>query len=112
MRKTSNLLCVVAALILVSPTMGKADCVTSCAGAPTINVSTLGVFEDTYDDTDCTGCTDDISDGCMGSYDVVDIVESDDPGQIEKAVMIIRSLGRSTTETLLATEWDDFLAAL
>jgi uncharacterized protein with GYD domain len=53
-----------------------------------------------------------LSYGCMGSYDVVDIVESDDPGQIEKAVMIIRSLGRSTTETLLATEWDDFLAAL
>lgn len=50
--------------------------------------------------------------GCMGSYDVVDIVESDDPSQIEKAVMIIRALGRSTTETLLATPWDDFLEAL
>ncbi len=50
--------------------------------------------------------------GCMGSYDVVDIVESDDPQQIEKAVMIIRALGRSTTETLLATPWEDFLKAL
>jgi uncharacterized protein with GYD domain len=50
--------------------------------------------------------------GCMGSYDVVDIVESEDPQQIEKAVMIIRALGRSTTETLLATPWEDFLKAL
>ncbi|MCK4856803.1 MAG: GYD domain-containing protein [candidate division Zixibacteria bacterium] len=50
--------------------------------------------------------------GCMGSYDVVDIVESDDPAQIEKAVMIIRSIGRTTTETLLATPWEDFLKAL
>lgn len=50
--------------------------------------------------------------GCMGSYDVVDIVESDDPQQIEKAVMIIRAYGHSTTETLLATPWDEFLKAL
>ncbi len=50
--------------------------------------------------------------GCMGSYDVVDIVESDDPQEIEKAVMIIRAVGRSTTETLLATKWEDFLKAL
>jgi uncharacterized protein with GYD domain len=48
----------------------------------------------------------------MGSYDVVDIVESEDPQQIEKAVMIIRAVGRSTTDTLLATPWDDFLNAL
>ncbi|MFH2056693.1 MAG: GYD domain-containing protein [bacterium] len=60
----------------------------------------------------CPGVNWKLSYGCMGSYDVVDIVESDDPGQIEKAVMIIRSLGRSTTETLLATPWEDFIAAL
>lgn len=50
--------------------------------------------------------------GCMGSYDVVDIVEANDPQEIEKAVMIIRAFGRSSTETLLATEWDVFLKAL
>ena len=69
MRKTSHLLWSVAALILVFPTMAMADCVDTCVGAPTINISTLGVFEDTYDDTACTGCTDTINDGCMGSYD-------------------------------------------
>jgi uncharacterized protein with GYD domain len=49
---------------------------------------------------------------CMGNYDVVDIVESEDHQQIEKAVMIIRAFGHSTTQTLLATPWEDFLKAL
>ena len=63
-------------------------------------------------DKECPGAKWVQSFGCMGSYDVVDIVESNDPQQIEKAVMIIRALGRSVTETLLATPWDDFLKAL
>lgn len=45
----------------------------------------------------------------MGRYDVVDIIESDDPKQVMKAAMIIRSYGHSTTETMPATPWDDFL---
>lgn len=48
----------------------------------------------------------------LGRFDVVDIVESDDPGQIEKAAMIIRAYGHSTTETLAATPWKEFLAKL
>ncbi len=40
------------------------------------------------------------------------IVESDDPKQVEKAVTIIRAYGHSTTETLMATPWDEFLANL
>jgi uncharacterized protein with GYD domain len=48
----------------------------------------------------------------MGRYDVVDIVESDNPKQIEKAAMIIRAYGHSTTETLLATPWKEFLESL
>jgi len=42
----------------------------------------------------------------------VDIVEANDPKQIEKAAMIIRSYGHSTTETLLATPWKEFLKTL
>ena len=45
----------------------------------------------------------------MGRYDVIDIVESDDPEQVEKASMIIRAYGNSTTETLKATPWKEFL---
>jgi uncharacterized protein with GYD domain len=42
----------------------------------------------------------------------VDIVEAADAKEVEKAAMIIRALGHSTTETLLATPWKEFLAAL
>lgn len=48
----------------------------------------------------------------MGRFDVVDVVEADDPKQIEKAAMIIRAYGHSTTETLTATPWKEFLAML
>jgi len=48
----------------------------------------------------------------LGRFDVVDFVEAEDPKQIEKTAMIIRSYGHSTTETLLATPWKEFLATL
>ncbi|UCC90146.1 MAG: GYD domain-containing protein [Dehalococcoidia bacterium] len=48
----------------------------------------------------------------LGRFDVVDIIESDDPKQVEKAAMIIRAYGHSMTETLVATPWDEFLAGL
>jgi len=47
-----------------------------------------------------------------GRFDVLDIVESDDPKQIAKAAMIIRAYGHSTTETLTATPWKEFLELL
>jgi uncharacterized protein with GYD domain len=47
-----------------------------------------------------------------GRFDVVDVVESDDPKQIAKAAMIIRGFGHTTTETLAATPWTEFLALL
>jgi len=48
----------------------------------------------------------------MGRFDVVDIVESDDPKQVEKAAVVIRSYGHSITEILPATPWKEFLAML
>jgi len=48
----------------------------------------------------------------LGRFDVVDIVEANDPKQIEKAAMIIRAYGHSTTETLAATPWKEFLSNL
>ena len=44
-----------------------------------------------------------------GRFDVIDIIESDDPKQVTKAALIIRSYGHSTTETLEATPWDEFI---
>lgn len=48
----------------------------------------------------------------LGRFDVVDVIESNDPKQVEKAAMIIRAYGRATTETLVATPWRDFIAML
>ncbi len=48
----------------------------------------------------------------LGRFDVIDIVEANEPKQIEKAAMIIRAYGHSTTETLVATPWKDFLDSL
>jgi uncharacterized protein with GYD domain len=48
----------------------------------------------------------------LGRFDVIDIVEADSPEQIEKAAMIIRGYGHSTTETLPGTPWKQFLEML
>jgi uncharacterized protein with GYD domain len=48
----------------------------------------------------------------LGRFDFVDIVEADDPKQVEKASMIIRSFGHSVTETMMATPWKEFLQTL
>lgn len=47
-----------------------------------------------------------------GRFDVVDVVESEDLNQVEKAAMIIRAHGHATTETLVATPWKKFLEML
>ena len=62
--------------------------------------------------TDCPGIEWKHSFATLGRFDVIDIVETDDPKQIERAAMIIRAYGHSTTETLMGTPWKDFLARL
>jgi len=47
-----------------------------------------------------------------GRYDVVDVVESDDPLQIERAAGIIHSEAQAVMETMPATLWSEFLAKL
>lgn len=48
----------------------------------------------------------------MGAFDVLDIVDSPTPDEVERAAMIIRAHGHSTTQTMPATPWTDFLAML
>lgn len=62
--------------------------------------------------SDCPGVVWKDSYATLGRFDVVDIVESNDVKEVEKAVMIIRAYGHSTTETLAATPWKEFLANL
>ncbi|UCF77819.1 MAG: GYD domain-containing protein [Candidatus Eiseniibacteriota bacterium] len=62
--------------------------------------------------SECPGVVWKDSYSTLGRFDVVDIVESNDPKQVQKAAMIIRSYGHSRTETLPATPWKQFLANL
>jgi uncharacterized protein with GYD domain len=61
---------------------------------------------------ECPNVTWKASYSTLGRFDVVDIVESDDPKQLERAALIIRSVGHSITETMPATEWEEFLDKL
>ena len=61
---------------------------------------------------DCPGVAWKDSYATLGRFDVVDLVEADSIEEVERAAMIIRSHGHSTTETLPATAWKDFLAGL
>lgn len=62
--------------------------------------------------TECPGVVWKDSFATTGRFDVVDVVESDDLKQVEKAAMIIRAYGHARTETLLATPWKEFLEML
>jgi uncharacterized protein with GYD domain len=48
----------------------------------------------------------------LGRFDVVDVVESNDLKQLERAALIIRAHGHAATETLQATAWNEFIATL
>ncbi len=50
--------------------------------------------------------------GILGRYDIVDIVESDDIHQVERAAMIIRSYGHGNTETMMAEPWHEFIDSM
>ncbi|MEW6457024.1 MAG: GYD domain-containing protein [Acidobacteriota bacterium] len=62
--------------------------------------------------SECPGVVWKDSYATTGRFDIVDIVESDDPKQVMRAAMIIRAYGHSTTETLSATPWKEFLEIL
>lgn len=62
--------------------------------------------------SDCPGIKWKDSYATLGRFDVVDVVEANDAKEIEKAAMIIRGYGHSTTETLQGTPWKEFLTAL
>jgi len=61
---------------------------------------------------ECPGVTWKESYGTMGRFDVVDIIESDDPKQVARVTMILRTSGHEATETLMAKPWKEFLAEI
>lgn len=60
----------------------------------------------------CPGVTWIDSYATWGRFDVIDIVETDDPAQLQRTVMLLRAHGHETTETLGATPWKAFVDAL
>jgi uncharacterized protein with GYD domain len=62
--------------------------------------------------TECPGVTWKDSYATFGRFDVVDVVDASDEEQIARAALIIRAYGHSTTETLYATPWQQFLDKL
>ena len=62
--------------------------------------------------TDCPNVVWKESYGTTGRFDVLDVIESPDLASVERAVMIIRTYGHATTETLVATPWKEFVSAI
>lgn len=48
----------------------------------------------------------------LGRYDVVDIVEADEPEEVHRAAILINTEAHASTETMLATPWREYLAGL
>ena len=61
---------------------------------------------------ECPGVTWKDSYATLGRFDVVDVVEAEDPKEVERASVIIRCVGHSITETMAATPWKDFIDSL
>jgi len=47
-----------------------------------------------------------------GRFDVVDIIDAEDPVQVERAALIIRGYGHALTEVMMAAPWKGFIAKL
>jgi uncharacterized protein with GYD domain len=50
--------------------------------------------------------------GLFGRFDVLDILEADDPKDVAKAAGIIRAYGHASTESMPAVPWDEFLSSM
>jgi uncharacterized protein with GYD domain len=60
----------------------------------------------------CPGLVWKASYGLFGRFDVLDIVETDDPKEVAKAAGIIRAYGHASTESMPAVSWDEFLESM
>ncbi|MBD3170735.1 MAG: GYD domain-containing protein [candidate division Zixibacteria bacterium] len=58
---------------------------------------------------ECPGIVMKESYALLGDYDVVDIVQSDSKAELMKAVEIIRSKGKASTQTFSAIPWKEHL---
>ena len=48
----------------------------------------------------------------LGRYDVVDVVEAEEPADVHRAAVLINTEAQASTETMLATPWSEYLSKL
>ncbi len=58
--------------------------------------------------SECSGVVRKDSYITLGRFDITDIVEAEEPKQIEKAAMVLHAHGHLITETLATTPWEEF----
>ena len=61
---------------------------------------------------ECPGVRWKASYATLGQYDVMDVIEAEDPADVRRAALLIHTEGHATTETLMATLWREYLAKL
>jgi len=48
----------------------------------------------------------------LGRYDVVDVVDAEDPVDVHRAAVLINTYGHASTETMKATPWREYMAKM
>lgn len=61
---------------------------------------------------DCPGVHWKASYATLGQYDVVDVVDAENPAEVHRAAMLIHSDAHASTETMMATPWPEYLAKI
>ncbi|MBI4296704.1 MAG: GYD domain-containing protein [Chloroflexi bacterium] len=82
------------------------------AFSETSNFKQIAATVSTKIKKECPGLVWKSSYATLGRFDVVDVVEADNPASVERAALIIRANGHATTETMMATPWKEFVSRL
>lgn len=61
---------------------------------------------------ECPGVRWKASYATLGQYDVLDVVEAEDPADVQRATTLIHTGAHATTETLMATPWREYLSKI
>jgi uncharacterized protein with GYD domain len=61
---------------------------------------------------ECPGVHWKVSYATLGQYDVVDVVDAEEPADVHRATLLIHTDGHAITETLMATPWREYLSKI
>ncbi|MFO8050709.1 MAG: GYD domain-containing protein [Thermoplasmatota archaeon] len=83
-----------------------------CALDEPSNIKSMAKKVNSLIKKECPGITWKESYAVKGSWDIVDIIETENEGEVDRAALIIRSVGSAQTETMTTTPWHEFLERL